>query len=240
MVGLHDHGVRPCGRGRDLLGLGRVRRERLLAEHVLACAHRGEGPPSVKGGRQRHVHRVDAVVREKRLVVIVHVRDAVLRRIPSRPLRVARGDRGDLDTLDPARGCEERTLGDARGTQDADSKLHPHTVSRTAQVQAVERETPRRPWSRPPLSLCRLREYRRARRKEHHHDRLRRPARGAPGLRPRQAQCHRRLRRGLVQKELDAEREKDAEREEARAEKKAAAKKAAAAEAEEPEEGDEG
>jgi len=65
MVGLHDHRVRRGGRRRDLFGLGRVRCERLLAQHVLARARRGEGPPPVKGGGQRKVDGVDTVVRDE-------------------------------------------------------------------------------------------------------------------------------------------------------------------------------
>jgi hypothetical protein len=92
------------------------------------------------------------------------------------------------------------------------------------------------------LSLQRIREYRRARRKEQlmtdFVDPLEEPL--AYDRDKRSAQDE--FAEDWYAKALDAEREQDAQREEARAEKKAAAEKAAAAQAEgeEPAEGDEG
>ena len=66
--------------GGNLLGFVRVRGERLLAQHVLACLERGDRPLRVEPVGQRVVDRVDLGIGEERGVRVVHRRNSVLRR----------------------------------------------------------------------------------------------------------------------------------------------------------------
>ena len=103
-----------CVGGRcDLARLGRVRGERLLAEHVLAGLDRRDGPPAMEPVRQRDVDRVDPG-RRAGPRSCVGGRDAVL----AGRLRPARG-RGPrsrhLDAVDLAGRLDQGVIRDAGG-----------------------------------------------------------------------------------------------------------------------------
>ena len=94
---LHHHEPGAIGDRRDLLGLGGVAGERLLAQHVLARFERGDRPLRVQAVGQRVVDRVDVGIGEEVGVGVEHPRDAVLGRERVGPRAITRGDADDLD-----------------------------------------------------------------------------------------------------------------------------------------------
>ena len=80
---LHQEPVVLAGQPDHLLGVGRVERERLLAEHVLAGLEAQPGVVEVEGVRRRDVDDVDVRVRHQLLVGAVR-RARTPRRTPAR------------------------------------------------------------------------------------------------------------------------------------------------------------
>ena len=85
-------------------GLPRVEGERLLAQHVLADAKRGNRELAVRGGRRRDRDRVEIVAHDELVRLGVHAGNA---RGSGRPLglvAMAAADRADLPALRQERG----------------------------------------------------------------------------------------------------------------------------------------
>ena len=88
---LHQQASRPLRRIECTLGLRRVPRQRLLAEHVLAGLERANRPFDVQPVRERDVHGLELGVVEEGFVARVCARNALLGRVRVRPaLRPAR------------------------------------------------------------------------------------------------------------------------------------------------------
>ena len=120
---LHHYEPAAVSRRRDLLGLGGVGRERLLAQDVLAGCDRLQRPLGVQPVRQRVVDRIDVRIADDVVVRCVHLRDLVLARELLGAGRVARGNRHHLGVADLSCRLDQRARGDARCTQRADA--HP-------------------------------------------------------------------------------------------------------------------
>ena len=113
--GLDEHTTRPLGGPGHRFCLGDARRERLLAEHVLARLERADGPLGVERVRQGIVDGLDLGIREERLVRFVDARNRVpgarargrgqRRRARSLRRRGARAGRAPWARSAPPRGC---------------------------------------------------------------------------------------------------------------------------------------
>src|SRR5437868_868399 len=131
-----------CG-GERALDLGRVARERLLAQHVLARLERTDRPLHVRPVRERDVHDLDVGIREQRLIRAVRVRNVPLARVRSRALLGAARDRDEL--------AERRLLqpGDDGGVdprcrqQAPADPLYPHESSVIGRNDVVKMRIPR-------------------------------------------------------------------------------------------------
>ena len=109
------------GSSGDLPGLGRVGRERLLRQHVLARLDGPEVPRAVQRVGQRVVDRLDLRVGQQVLVGLVDPLDAVLLRERGGPLRVAGGH--GHEAVPRGRGrLHDAELRDAGRAQDADAQ----------------------------------------------------------------------------------------------------------------------
>ena len=117
----HDQPGAP-GDGGNLLCLRSVRRERLLAQHVLAGIECSDRPSPVQPVRQRVVDSVDVRILDQRGVAVVDFGDVMLRRECRRAIRISRRDRNDFGFVDRARRPHDRWWSDLRRTEDADPK----------------------------------------------------------------------------------------------------------------------
>jgi hypothetical protein len=118
--GLHEHAAGAVGGVERCLDLGRVARERLLAQHVLARLEAADRPRDVQRVRQRHVDGVDVVVGEERLVASVRALDAVRARARFGARCVAAGDGDDVDPVRRLGAADDRRV-DARGGEESES-----------------------------------------------------------------------------------------------------------------------
>ena len=119
--------VRSIRRIRDLCRRRSIRRERLLAQHVLARLERAHRPLRLHGRRQRDVDEIDIGVSEHGGVVARVGHTEAIRGIAG-PFGVARADRDHAHSVEIARRLDDRPLGDPRGPEDADAEV---TVCRT-------------------------------------------------------------------------------------------------------------
>ncbi len=98
-----------------------VRRQRLLAQHVLAALQRSHGPMRLHGRGERDVDEVDVrMVQDHVVVAGLGHPEAIGQR--QCPLGIAGADRDHAHAVQLASGLHDRTLGDARRTQDSDAK----------------------------------------------------------------------------------------------------------------------
>ena len=105
---------------RHRFGFRGVRRERLLAEHVLARLQRRDRPLGMEPVGQRVVDRIDLGIGEERRVRVVHGRDPVLRREGLGAAAIAGRHRSHLGFGVVAGGLDHPARRDARRAEDAD------------------------------------------------------------------------------------------------------------------------
>ena len=116
------------------LGLRRVRRERLLAQHVLAGPGRGDRPLRVEVVGQRVVHGIDVRIGQQVLVRAERARDAEPGRGGLGTAQITRGDRDDLTPRGRGRGRDDLLDPDLGRREDAPPQhvaAHPHESSVT-------------------------------------------------------------------------------------------------------------
>jgi hypothetical protein len=122
--GLHHDKPVPVSRVRDPHGLGRVGRERLLAQHVLALRERAQRPRRVQRVGQRQVDGVDLGGGQQLLVRPEHRRYLMRPRVRRRPVPVPSGDRRHRHRRHRLGRLDQRPQRDPRGTQNP----YPHPV----------------------------------------------------------------------------------------------------------------
>ena len=106
------------GGGGNAIDVGRIERERLLAQHMLAGGDRRQRPRHVIGVGKGNVDRVDAGVIKQRVVPLDGPRDRPLGGVLRRPHRVAAGHRDQFAApRQPHRGNDAAV--DARGAKDS-------------------------------------------------------------------------------------------------------------------------
>src|SRR5262245_46954919 len=120
--GLDEHASGPLGGRGHRLRLVDARRERLLAENVLARLEGTDRPLGVERVRQRIVDGVDLRVGEQCRIRFVDAGNLMPRREAPRALRVAGGDREDARFGHPSRRPHERHGRDPRRAEDAEAK----------------------------------------------------------------------------------------------------------------------
>ena len=119
---LHQHPAGAGGGSRHRLGLGRVGRERLLAEHVLAGIEGADGPLGVQPVGQGVVDGLDLRVGQQRLVAGIDMPHALACRESVGAPRVARRHRDDRRTRHATRRAHQRHRRNAGRAQDTDSQ----------------------------------------------------------------------------------------------------------------------
>ena len=115
---------RLLGRRNHGLGLGRVHRKGLLAEHVLAGAEGRDRPARMFGGRQAVIDQIDGRIGQQRLVSLVGMGDLVLFGIVGGDARAARCHRVHHHVIPPAHRLDDRLRRNARSSQYPD-RNHP-------------------------------------------------------------------------------------------------------------------
>src|SRR5258708_37226372 len=126
-------------RGAHALGLRRIQRQRLLAEHVLARLERADGPRLVVAVDERDVDRVDLRVVEKRIVRGGRARSVESIRHLPRALRVAARDRPPAALAGGGDRRKHRSTRDASGAKRAPPYAIPYmSTSTCAPPRAIE------------------------------------------------------------------------------------------------------
>src|ERR1043166_2663071 len=131
VVGLHEQAPAPLCGGDHLIGFGRIRGERLFAEHVLAGLESPHGPLAVLAVGQRDVDRVDPVRSQQFLVGVEDLWNVVRGRVLTRARDVATGHSGDTDARVLPCRRDDRVHGHAAGAENTDAQQrfghHPRT-----------------------------------------------------------------------------------------------------------------